>query len=73
MIGPMYLALKLIAIPFPWLVMLILGRPLISLICLIGQITLIGWIPAIIGAIYLTKKHQIEKSINNPKVKQNGN
>lgn len=55
----MYLILKIIALPFPWLVMLILGRPMIGLIYLVAQVTLIGWFPASIGAIYII--NQLEK------------
>lgn len=36
----------------PWLGFLTIKRPFAALICLILQITLIGWLPAMIWAIY---------------------
>ncbi len=42
----------LIAIVLPWLLFSTIGRPIAGIICLILQITLIGWIPAAIWATY---------------------
>jgi uncharacterized membrane protein YqaE (UPF0057 family) len=43
--------MTLIAIFFPFASFLLRGRLLTSIICLILQITLIGWIPAAIWAV----------------------
>lgn len=43
--------MTLIAIFFPFLSFLFRGKILTSIICLILQITLIGWIPAAIWAV----------------------
>ena len=42
----------IIAILLPWLLFFTIGRPLAGIICLILQITVIGWIPAAIWAAY---------------------
>lgn len=44
-------AMTLIAIFFPFLSFILRGRILTGIICLILQITLIGWIPAAIWAV----------------------
>ena len=43
--------MTLIAIFFPFLSFLLRGRIITGIICLILQITLIGWIPAAVWAI----------------------
>lgn len=43
--------MTLIAILLPWLSFLLRGRIITGIICLILQITLIGWIPAAIWAV----------------------
>ena len=42
----------IIAIVLPWLLFFTIGRPIAGIICLILQVTLIGWIPAAIWATY---------------------
>lgn len=41
----------LIALLFPWLSFLLRGKIFAGLVCLVLQITLIGWLPATIWAI----------------------
>ncbi|SMG43997.1 YqaE/Pmp3 family membrane protein [Sphingobacterium psychroaquaticum] len=41
----------LIAVLFPWFSFFLRGRFLLGFICLILQITLIGWLPAAIWAV----------------------
>ncbi len=41
----------LIAVLFPWLSFLLRGKIFQALLCLILQITLIGWLPAAIWAV----------------------
>ncbi|WP_367184404.1 YqaE/Pmp3 family membrane protein, partial [Ferrovum sp.] len=42
----------IIAFFLPWLTFFTIGRPISGVICLILQITLFGWIPATIWAVY---------------------
>lgn len=48
----------IIAILLPWLCFFTIGRPIAGVICLILQVTLIGWIPAVIWSVYSVGKHQ---------------
>lgn len=41
----------LIAVLFPWLSFMLRGKIFVGIICLILQITLIGWLPASIWAV----------------------
>ncbi|HXS37154.1 MAG TPA: YqaE/Pmp3 family membrane protein [Flavipsychrobacter sp.] len=43
--------MTLIAILLPWLSFLLRGRILKGILCLILQITLLGWIPAAVWAV----------------------
>ncbi len=46
----------LLALFIPWLTFFTIGRPIAGVICLILQITLIGWIPATIWALLAVDK-----------------
>jgi len=41
----------LIAVLFPWLSFLLRGKIIVGFLCLILQLTLIGWLPASIWAV----------------------
>lgn len=41
-----------IALLLPWLSFFTMGMPLSGIICLLLQVTLIGWVPAVIWAFY---------------------
>ena len=41
-----------------------IGRPLAGIICLILQITLIGWIPAALWAVYALSQWNTDKKID---------
>ena len=43
--------MTLVAILLPWLSFILRGRILTGILCLILQITLIGWIPAAVWAV----------------------
>jgi len=43
--------MTLVAILLPWLSFILRGRILTGILCLILQITIIGWIPAAIWAV----------------------
>ena len=54
----------LIALVLPWLLFFTIGRPISGVICLILQITLIGWIPAAIWAVYSLSQYQTDRKID---------
>ena len=51
----------LLAIILPFLAFFTIGRPFAGFICLILQITLIGWLPAAIWAAYSVSQYHAEK------------
>ncbi|MBO6579906.1 MAG: YqaE/Pmp3 family membrane protein [Thalassospira sp.] len=53
----------LIALLLPWLLFFTIGRPIAGVICLILQITLIGWVPAAIWAVYALSQYNTDKKI----------
>jgi uncharacterized membrane protein YqaE (UPF0057 family) len=53
----------LIALLLPWLAFFTIGRPVAGLICLILQLTLIGWIPAAIWAAYAVSQFHTDRKI----------
>ncbi|MCK5041070.1 MAG: YqaE/Pmp3 family membrane protein [Sphingomonadales bacterium] len=55
----------LLAIFLPFIVFFTIGRPIAGIICLILQITLIGWIPAAFWGVYSLSQYNTEKQIRN--------
>jgi len=55
----------IIALILPWLTFFTIGRPFAGIICLILQITLIGWIPATIWAVYALSQFKTDQKIAN--------
>jgi uncharacterized membrane protein YqaE (UPF0057 family) len=53
----------LLAILLPWFQFFTIGRPFAGIICLILQITLIGWIPAAIWSVYALSQYNTDKKI----------
>ena len=53
----------LISLFLPWLTFFPIGPPFAGVICLILQITLIGWIPATIWAVYALSQYKTDKKI----------
>ncbi len=53
----------LIALLLPWLTFFTIRRPVAGIICLILQITLIGWLPATIWAVYALSQYNTDKKI----------
>ena len=53
----------LIALLLPWLTFFTIGRPLYGVECLILQLTLIGWIPAAIWAVYALSQFKTDQKI----------
>ncbi|KGA94266.1 YqaE/Pmp3 family membrane protein [Leptospirillum ferriphilum] len=52
-----------IALLLPWATFFTIGRPLSGVVCLILQITLIGWIPATIWAVYALSQFKTDQKI----------
>lgn len=53
----------IVAILLPWLLFFTIGRPFAGIICLILQITVLGWIPAAIWAAYALSQYETDRKI----------
>jgi uncharacterized membrane protein YqaE (UPF0057 family) len=53
----------LIAFLLPWLTFFTIGRPLAGVLCLVLQVTLIGWLPATIWAVYALSQYNTDQKI----------
>jgi uncharacterized membrane protein YqaE (UPF0057 family) len=53
----------LLAIFLPFVGFFTIGRPIAGIMCLILQITLIGWIPAAIWAVYALSQYKTDQKI----------
>jgi len=53
----------LLAIFLPWLQFFTIGRPFAGVICLILQITIIGWLPASIWSVYALSQYKTDRKI----------
>ena len=53
----------ILAILIPWFVFFTIGRPIQGIICLILQLSLIGWIPAAIWAVWALNNYNADKKI----------
>lgn len=53
----------LIALFLPWLCFFTIGRPVAGLCCLLLQITVIGWIPAALWAVYALSQFETDRKI----------
>jgi uncharacterized membrane protein YqaE (UPF0057 family) len=53
----------LLAIFLPFLLFFTIGRPIAGIICLILQITLIGWIPAALWAVYSLSQYTTDQKL----------
>lgn len=53
----------LLAIFLPFAVFFTIGRPIAGIICLILQLTIIGWLPAAIWAVYALSQYKTDKKI----------
>lgn len=53
----------LIAFLLPWLTFFTIGRPIAGVICLVLQLTLLGWIPATIWAVYAVSQYDTDQKI----------
>lgn len=62
----------LISILLPWFGFFTIGRPVAGIICLILQVTLIGWIPATIWSVYALSQYNTDKKISRAGLGQMG-
>lgn len=53
----------IIALLLPWLLFFTVGRPIAGIICLILQLTVIGWVVAAIWAVYALSQYKTDKKI----------
>ncbi|QNM95031.1 YqaE/Pmp3 family membrane protein [Chitinimonas koreensis] len=53
----------LIALFLPWLLFFTIGRPMAGIFCLILQITILGWVPAAIWAVYALSQYKTDRKI----------
>lgn len=53
----------LLAFLLPWLQFFTIGRPIAGIICLLLQITIIGWIPAVIWSVYGLSQYTTDQKI----------
>lgn len=54
----------LLALLLPWLQFFTIGKPISGIFCLLLQITLIGWIPAVIWSVYALSQYNTDQKIN---------
>lgn len=53
----------ILALLLPWLNLFTIGKPIQGVICLILQLTLIGWIPAAIWSVYALSQYNTDKKL----------
>lgn len=53
----------LISLILPWLAFFTIGRPIAGFICLVLQLTVIGWLPATIWAVYALSQYKTDQKI----------
>jgi len=53
----------ILALILPFALFFTIGRPVAGLMCLILQVTLIGWLPAAIWAVYALSQYKTDQKI----------
>ena len=53
----------ILALILPWLQFFTIGRPIAGTVCLILQLTLIGWIPAAIWSVYALSQYKTDQKL----------
>ncbi len=51
----------LVAVLLPWLALMVRGKVMQGLLCLVLQITVLGWIPAAIWAVLVINNQNAER------------
>ena len=52
-----------LALLLPWLQFFTIGKPISGLVCLLLQLTVIGWIPAAIWSVYALSQYKTDQKI----------
>ena len=52
-----------LALLLPWLQFFTIGRPIAGIFCLLLQLTIIGWIPAVIWSVYALSQFKTDQKI----------
>lgn len=60
----------ILAILLPWLQFFTIGRPIAGVICLLLQLTLIGWVAAAIWSVYALSQYKTDQKIKKALVGQ---
>ena len=53
----------ILALLVPWLQFFTIGRPIAGIVCLVLQVSLIGWIPAAIWSVYALSQYKTDQKI----------
>lgn len=53
----------ILAILLPWLQFFTIGRPVAGIVCLLLQLTIIGWLPAAIWSVYGLGQYKTDRKI----------
>ena len=53
-----------IALVLPWLTFFTIGRPFAGVFCLLLQVTVVGWLPAAIWAVYALSQYDTDRKIH---------
>lgn len=53
----------ILAILLPWVQFFTIGKPIAGIVCLLLQLTIIGWIPASIWSVYALSQYKTDKKI----------
>lgn len=53
----------ILALLLPWLQFFTIGRPFAGIICLILQITILGWVPAAIWSVFALNQYETDRKI----------
>lgn len=53
----------ILAILLPWFNFFTIGKPISGIICLILQLTVIGWLPAALWSVYALSQYKTDKKI----------
>jgi len=57
-----------LAMVLPFLVFFTTGRPVMGILALLGQITLVGWLPVTLWAIFDISKYETNQKIKELKI-----
>jgi uncharacterized membrane protein YqaE (UPF0057 family) len=53
----------IISLFLPWFTFFTIGKPIAGIFCLLLQITIIGWLPATLWAVYSLSQYKTDQKI----------